>query len=730
MINISRLDGIACIRRTLSTSRQYHAGRAASVNTAIERGIRKSKGLAFRTGPGSARNPNDPRTKYASENPSVELNLEKHNQYRQSAGNEKQKNEAWQKPAGREVREGRGRDKGPDVKIRRGIKVIKTNDQLDRKRPNPAGRSSGGRSGFSVEGRANAGFNEITRSSQTSFGRPTGSHREERGFGREDRERKSGRDAEFLRREWAPRPMETRNDRGRDSSGISTSHESISSSGSTRDSSKYTRNRPQHWQGRGSVKGRDEDTAYHHKRGGPSVFEKRERSSRATESPTDRGVSERTFRLRDEFKSTSRERFPRATEKSGERGSSERTSRPRGEFNETSGNDALGFSPPEKKSWKSSTNKDEIATSSVDETAEKDSSGSRVRISKHTVEDRVPLSIPYTTPASEFLYGTSVVEAALTSRRVPSRTLHKLYIYTGENRERSSSDRDVDIAKLGRGNGVKVIRMNSGDDLRLMDKMSGGRPHNGYVLEASPLPRLPITRLAELTTEDGVEGFKVTVAYQSKEDAAINGTKDFIKIPNSKPGSHPMVLYLDSIVDPGNLGGIIRTASFLGVTAVAISSRNSASFTPVVLKASAGASENITLFSVSGPEVFIQASREAGWKVFAAVAPATGRDAYYSRKSVSTDRLGDPLAEGPCILMLGGEGEGLRMNLRRKADVEVYIPGSSQRNTVDSLNVSVAAGILCSAFVARRRISAPLNEIASKEDEDEETEEASSNTLF
>jgi 21S rRNA (GM2251-2'-O)-methyltransferase len=697
MNNIRHLDGIACIRRTLCTSRQYHAGRAASVNTAIERGIRKSKGLAFRTGPGSSRNPNDPRTKYAAANPSVGLNLEQQDTNRKWARDEKQKNGGWQQPAGRE---GRGREKGPEVRIRRGIKVIKTNEQLDRKRPNPAGRSSGGGSGFGVEGRVRAGFDEIRRSSQTSFGRPTGAPMRKRGVAREARERGSSRDAEFLRREWAPRPMEKRDDRGNGYSGSSRSYEPTRFSGSHDNPPRRgsPQKKPlQHWEGRNRPK--DEDRGYSHN-GGPSAFKKRERSPRSTERSAERAVSERTFRPRDEFKLTS-------------------------------GDDALGFSPSEKKLWKSATTKDEVATSIQDETNEKESSGSRVRISKHSsvsVDDRIPLSIPYTTPASEFLYGTSVVEAALTSRRVPSRTLHKLYIYTGENRERSSSDRDVDIAKLGRGNGVKVIRMNSGDDLRLMDKMSGGRPHNGYVLEASPLPRLPITRLAEVTTQDGVAGFKVTVDYQSKEDAAINGTKDFIKLPSrNNAGSHPLVLYLDSIVDPGNLGGIIRTASFLGVSAVAISSRNSASFTPVVLKASAGASENITLFSVSKPEVFIQASREAGWKVFAAVAPATGRDAYYSRKSLSTDRLGDPLEEGPCILMLGGEGEGLRMNLRRKADVDVYIPGSSQRSTVDSLNVSVAAGILCSAFVARRRISAPLNDITNEEIEDAETE---ANTLF
>jgi 21S rRNA (GM2251-2'-O)-methyltransferase len=638
MNSILHAEGIAYLRIVLPATRQYHAGRAASVNTAIAKGIRKSKGLAFRSGPSSSNNPNDPRTKYLAQNPPVKFDLERRAHRRdETARNERQTSEAWQQQAGRE--------KEPDVRIRRGIKVIKTNKQLDRKRPDPAGRSNDRKFGFGDRGSHRTGFDEITQSPQTSFGRRTGISRgEQRGA----REGVSDFSSSYPKREWAPRPMELRSNSGRNSFGTSSS----------------------------------------------------------------------------ETKGWS----PRSTEKTSSRMSSERTPRHREGWGSKSGDDTRGFSSPrERKSWDSATNGD-ISPSNVVEEIDKDSSVSRPRITKSMVDNRIPLSIPYTTPASEFLYGTSVVEAALTSRRVPTRQLYKLYIYTGENRERSSTDRDIDIAKLAKRNGVKVSRMNDVDGLRLMDKMSGGRPHNGYVLEASPLPRLPVTRLGEVTDADGVTGFRVTVDYQSKEDAAVNGTNDFIKLPSVRSASQPLVLLLDSIQDPGNLGGIIRTASFLGVSAVAISTRNSASFTPVVLKASAGASENITLFSVSKPEVFVQESREAGWKIFAAVAPATGRDAYYSRKSVSTDRLGEPLAEGPCILMLGGEGEGLRMNLRRKADVDVYIPGSSQRSTVDSLNVSVAAGILCSSFVKRNRISTRSND--NMDDEDEGAKESSSGDLF
>lgn len=317
-----------------------------------------------------------------------------------------------------------------------------------------------------------------------------------------------------------------------------------------------------------------------------------------------------------------------------------------------------------------------------------------------TLDNRYPISIDYTTPASEFLYGTSVVEAALLSRRSPRRKLYKLYIYAGENRE--NAERDAAMERLAKKNKVSVVRVD-GNNARLMDKMSGGRPHNGYVLESSPLPRLPVTSLGMLTGVGAKEGFSVVIDHQSREEAAVNGTDNFISTGNAH-GRKPFVLYLDSIVDPGNLGGILRTASFLGVTAIAISTRNSASFTPVVLKASAGASENITLFSVNKPAGFIQDSKDAGWKVYASVAPS-GKSASSTTPSTTTDELDNPLLDEPCILMLGNEGEGLRWNLRSKADVELAIRGSSNTGGVDSLNVSVATGILCNAFLRRAQRS-------------------------
>ncbi|PQE19452.1 RNA family protein [Rutstroemia sp. NJR-2017a WRK4] len=320
--------------------------------------------------------------------------------------------------------------------------------------------------------------------------------------------------------------------------------------------------------------------------------------------------------------------------------------------------------------------------------------------SRSTFEKHMPITIPYTTPASEFLYGTSVVEAALHARGSKSRKLYKLYIYKSPEREQDIQDGQM--VKVANKKGVEVKNVSGPTWLRTLDKMSQGRPHNGYVLEASPLPKLPVTSLAEVVGEKP-RYLKVNLDYQSAEDQAINGTNDQIKLWDDATGRNPLVLLLDSIVDPQNLGAIIRTAAFMGVAAIAVSTRNSAPFSNVVLKASAGASENMPILSVKQASKFVEDSKAAGWKVYAAVAPEDFKthplDNMRSIETRFTDDLGDPLSESPCLLMLGGEGEGLHRGLTSRAHIELSVRKRKEAGKLDSLNVSVAAGILCDAFM-------------------------------
>lgn len=302
-----------------------------------------------------------------------------------------------------------------------------------------------------------------------------------------------------------------------------------------------------------------------------------------------------------------------------------------------------------------------------------------------------PVSIPYATAASQFLYGTSSVEAALKAGR---RKMYKLYIYKGKGRSTRAAEKDRALGDLARSQGIKVEYLEE-EALPMLNKMSESRPHNGHVLEASPLPQLPTTALEEFSDDQDRPGFKLAVGHQSHEEAQINGTSGFV---SAESGSRkPLVMVVDQVLDPGNLGAILRTASFMGVTAVAVSKKGSAPVTPVVLKASAGAAEALTMLSVDSVEDFLRNSKDNGWKVYAACPPKPDS----KRAQIDTIDLekDDPLLKDPCILLVGSEGEGLPRALRRAADVEISIPNLSGSDVVDSLNVSVATGLLCSAFL-------------------------------
>ncbi|RHZ48959.1 RNA methyltransferase [Aspergillus thermomutatus] len=312
----------------------------------------------------------------------------------------------------------------------------------------------------------------------------------------------------------------------------------------------------------------------------------------------------------------------------------------------------------------------------------------------------VPDSVPYATPASEFIYGTSAVEAALRSGR---RQLYKLYIYQGDNEELGPT-RSM-LRKLALSKNIKVKMAYAGWD-RLFDQMSSGRPHNGCILDASPLPQLPVKSLCAAPTL-GANEFRVVLAPQSKEEAVVNSTNNCIPVRHL-PGKsrYPVVLLLDGVTDTGNLGGIIRSAYYLGIDAIVFAGRNCAPLSPVTIKASAGAAENMPLIKVSNEVDFIQQSKANGWRFFAADAPAPGSS--YPDTSGDIDLTRNALTQAPSVIMLGSEGFGLSAHIKSHADSIVSIPGARNITQwgyekdparVDSLNVSVAAAILMEQFL-------------------------------
>ncbi|XXH03765.1 hypothetical protein Hte_010171 [Hypoxylon texense] len=324
--------------------------------------------------------------------------------------------------------------------------------------------------------------------------------------------------------------------------------------------------------------------------------------------------------------------------------------------------------------------------------------------------DTGPVRIHHTTAASQFLYGRSVVEAALKETK---RQLYKLYLYCGENRQKISQTAGLET--LANRCGVPITIVEDRDGLRMMDKMSEARPHNGCVLEASPLPQLPLKALGAVSEDPANPGFSLELAHQSSEEALINGSPEFIKtqLPS---GRQPFILLLDKILDPGNLGGILRSAAFLGVNAVVITKGSSATITSIAVKASAGASEVLTLFSINSTIDFLTRSKESGWMVYAAVPSSR----FGGNKQLTLDRVEsyDPLSVHPTILVVGSEGEGLEKRVRRTADYEVTIPNHSGFTMVDSLNVSVATGVLCSSFLRKQYSESKFDKVLEAQEDE------------
>ena len=321
--------------------------------------------------------------------------------------------------------------------------------------------------------------------------------------------------------------------------------------------------------------------------------------------------------------------------------------------------------------------------------------------SQEDFESDIPLSIPYTTAASTFLYGTNTVLAALKANR---RKLYHLYLHP---RISSNASNAETIEKLALEANIPVHK---DTDLRLLDKISDNRPHNGVLLEASRLPLPPALSLGRPNPDTAT--IPLYLAPQNTEDMAVNGTRP--TLPSlTNTWRHPFIVMLDGITDPGNLGNILRTCHFYGVDAVAVATNTCANLSsPALAKASSGACEAVSLLALPRPSEFVYECRRMGWRCYGAFAPAasphSGQQGGGKTKTLTSSFISaaSPLAKHPCILMLGAEGEGLRDNLKRRADAFVSI-SAGERATgfmdvgVESLNVGLAAGVLVDAFLRR-----------------------------
>ncbi len=242
----------------------------------------------------------------------------------------------------------------------------------------------------------------------------------------------------------------------------------------------------------------------------------------------------------------------------------------------------------------------------------------------------------------EILYGIHPVHEALAARR---RNIYEIYL-----QEDSISGRLGRLASLATSRGIPVKTAGS-EDLKGLAGVAG---HQGVAARVNSFP--------------------------------LSSVSDILAAAEAKGGTH-FLLMLDNVLDPQNLGAIIRTALCVGIDGVILPKDRSAPPTPAVSKASAGALEHILLSRVTNLVQTIKNCKKSGLWVM-------GLDREADRSIYDGDMTGS------MAIVVGGEHKGIRPLVKKNCDFLVSIP---QRGVLDSLNAAVAGAVAMYEALRQRR---------------------------
>jgi 23S rRNA (guanosine2251-2'-O)-methyltransferase len=192
-----------------------------------------------------------------------------------------------------------------------------------------------------------------------------------------------------------------------------------------------------------------------------------------------------------------------------------------------------------------------------------------------------------------------------------------------------------------------------------------------------PLKRVSHERIEELVAGAVHQGVVARVGPYP-----YSGLKEILATPD------PLIVVLDGVTDPRNLGAVLRAADGAGANGVIVPKDRAVGVTPAAVKASAGASEHVRVARETNLRRALERMKETGVWAYAAEDGTSIRTTSYTDLDLS----------GPVALVFGSEGRGVRRLVREGCDGAVSIP---MRGAVSSLNVSVAAAVLL--FEARRQ---------------------------
>ena len=186
------------------------------------------------------------------------------------------------------------------------------------------------------------------------------------------------------------------------------------------------------------------------------------------------------------------------------------------------------------------------------------------------------------------------------------------------------------------------------------------------------------TRLDQLyRNHQGIVAFTSAAEYASVDD--------IFALAESR-GEAPLIVIMDGVTDPHNLGAVLRSAECLGAHGVIIPERRAVGLTPAAVKTAAGAAEYVPVARVKNLTRAVEELKEKGIWVYAA--------------DMDGDSIYKTDLTGPSAIVIGSEGDGVSRLVRETCDGAVSVP---MYGKVNSLNASVAAGILLSAVANARR---------------------------
>ena len=260
--------------------------------------------------------------------------------------------------------------------------------------------------------------------------------------------------------------------------------------------------------------------------------------------------------------------------------------------------------------------------------------------SSQALREGEPEAAASVSPPDDLLWGRHATQAALES----GRPIHRIWC-TPEMR---SAARFLQLLRDAKASGVLVEEVT----WARLGQITGGSVHQGIALQTAAAKTLDLEGL-------------------------ISGCADL--------GEAPLLLALDGVTDPHNLGAVVRSAEAMGAHGVVLPQRRSAGLTGSVAKVAAGALEHMPVARVVNLNRSLEKLKDSGYRVIGLA-------------SEGDVTLMDADLDGPLVLVTGSEGQGLSLLTRRHCDQLVRIP---LRGSTPSLNASVATA-LCVYEVARR----------------------------